>query len=171
MNTIVRSIFGSHLYGLSTPTSDKDYKEVFVPSLRTVILNGPNANQNLTTKTEEQAKNTADDVDIEKFSLSTFVQHLCNGEMIAVDMMHTERHHWMETTPAWEYLRKHRQYFYTKNMRSYLGYIRKQVAKYSFKGSRLNILNEIIKIIGFKPIPRCGRGDSFHCAYIYANGF
>jgi predicted nucleotidyltransferase len=26
MNTIVRMIFGSHLYGTDTPTSDKDYK-------------------------------------------------------------------------------------------------------------------------------------------------
>lgn len=144
MDTIVRSVFGSHLYGLNTPTSDKDFKEIFVPSLEKVILNGPNLNQNISTKTNSEIKNTAEDVDVEKFSLSTFVKHLCEGEMIAIDMMHSDPHHWIDSTPEWEYLRLQRPKFYTKNMRAYLGYIRKQVSKYSFKGSRLNILNEII---------------------------
>lgn len=143
MNILVRCIHGSHLYGLNTATSDKDYKSVFVPPLEDILLYGPNLSQNLSTKTNQLEKNTAEDVDVENFSLATFIKHLCDGEMIAVDMMHSEPRHWLESSSMWEYLRAHRKHFYTKSMRSYLGYIKKQVAKYSFKGSRLNILKDV----------------------------
>jgi predicted nucleotidyltransferase len=141
--TLVRSIFGSHLYGLSTPRSDQDFKEVFVPSLEKVLLHGPNINQNISTKQKEHAKNTNEDIDLEKFSLGLFINHLCNGEMIAIDMLHSEPRHWIQSSKQWEDLVKLRPQFYSKSMNSYTSYIRKQVAKYSFKGSRLNILQEI----------------------------
>jgi len=38
MNTIFNGVFGSHLYGLNTPTSDKDYKGVFMIELIEVTI-------------------------------------------------------------------------------------------------------------------------------------
>ncbi len=145
MNTLVSCIFGSHLYGLNTETSDKDYKEVFIPDLKQVLLHGTNMNQNISTKSGSDTKNTADDVDTEKFSLGTFIQHLVNSEMIAIDMVHSEPRHWLNHDPLWTYVVSQREKFYTRGMRSYLGYIKKQVAKYSFKGSRLNIISNVIQ--------------------------
>ncbi|WDR21760.1 hypothetical protein CPTAKMNP4_095 [Salmonella phage vB_SenM-AKM_NP4] len=38
MKTVVKSYFGSHLYGTSTPESDVDFKEIFVPNARDILL-------------------------------------------------------------------------------------------------------------------------------------
>lgn len=106
-NTVlVKMIHGSHLYGLNTPSSDKDYKSVFVPSLESMFLHGPNQNQNISTKLGSDSKNTSDDVDTEDFSLGQFIKHLCSGEMLAVDMLHSRKEHWLFYTPHWEYLVK-----------------------------------------------------------------
>ena len=40
LNVIMKTVFGSHLYGLSTPESDMDFKGVFVPTAREIILGG-----------------------------------------------------------------------------------------------------------------------------------
>ena len=38
MNLIVKMKFGSHLYGTSTLLSDTDYKAVYIPEARDIIL-------------------------------------------------------------------------------------------------------------------------------------
>lgn len=38
MKQIVKTIFGSHLYGTSTPESDTDYKAVHQHSLSEIVL-------------------------------------------------------------------------------------------------------------------------------------
>ena len=37
MKTIMKGYFGSHLYGTSTPESDVDFKEIYVPHARDVL--------------------------------------------------------------------------------------------------------------------------------------
>ena len=39
MNLIVKSIFGSHLYGTNTENSDTDYKGIYLPSKNDCYLN------------------------------------------------------------------------------------------------------------------------------------
>lgn len=146
-HTLVRSIFGSHLYGLHTATSDKDFKEVFVPSISSILLHGPNQNQNITTKLVEHTKNTSEDIDDERFSLGTFIKHLCDGEMIAIDLLHSEPIHWISYDEPWTWIIGYRKEFYTKNMRAYVGYIRKQVSKYGIKGFRLAVIENVLGIL------------------------
>ena len=38
LNIVVKMKFGSHLYGTSTPLSDTDYKAVYIPEARDIIL-------------------------------------------------------------------------------------------------------------------------------------
>ena len=38
-NFIIKSVFGSHLYGTDTPESDRDYKGIFIPSMEDCVLN------------------------------------------------------------------------------------------------------------------------------------
>lgn len=38
MKTVMKSYFGSHLYGTSTPESDVDFKEIFVPPARDILI-------------------------------------------------------------------------------------------------------------------------------------
>lgn len=38
MNKIVELEFGSHLYGTSTPNSDRDYKAIYIPEAIDILL-------------------------------------------------------------------------------------------------------------------------------------
>jgi hypothetical protein len=67
-----------------------------------------------------------------------------NGEMIVIDMLHAPMSAIIETSETWELLHDNRARFYSKNLSGYLGYIRKQTAKYSVKGSRLSAMEEVL---------------------------
>lgn len=146
MKTIVKMIFGSHLYGTHTEQSDRDYKGVFLPSFSDCILNRIPKSVNHHTKSGS-GKNTADDVDEEMYSLQYFMRLAVNGEMIVIDMLHAPMLAIIETSETWELLHDNRARFYSKNLSGYLGYIRKQTAKYSVKGSRLNAMEELLAVL------------------------
>ena len=64
-NIIVRSVFGSHLYGTETENSDHDYKGIYLPSKGDCFLNRVDSNISETTG-KANSKNTKEDVDIDK---------------------------------------------------------------------------------------------------------
>lgn len=130
---IVYMKFGSHLYGLDTPKSDIDYKGIYMPSLGNLLL-GNVAHNIITSTGDPNAKNAAGDIDIEIISLPKFIKEACNGETYALDMLHSKE----EGNPIWSFLVANRRQFYCKDMRSYIGYVKQQAAKYGIKGSRLH---------------------------------
>ena len=69
-------------------------------------------------------KNTADDVDTEIYSLPYFIELACKGETVTIDMLHAQPKHMVENR-LWEELQSERQKFYTKDMRSYVGWCQK----------------------------------------------
>ncbi len=144
--TIIRQVHGSHLYGLNTPSSDKDYKYVFVPDMYSLFTVGPYQHSNVSTK-QGDGKNTADDVDMEGFSLAQFFRHAMNGEMIAFDMLFTPDNMILEKLPQWDLVRENRSLFFTKNMKAYSSYIKKQTSRYGTKGSRINAMKMVIDIL------------------------
>tara|TARA_R110000772_G_scaffold267971_3_gene393571 strand:+ start:13094 stop:13891 length:798 start_codon:yes stop_codon:yes gene_type:complete len=75
-------------------------------------------------------------VDSEVYSLHHFVQLALQGQTVALDLLHGNREE--IATQEWYFLKDNRHRFYTKNMRSFIGYARKQAAKYGVKGSRLD---------------------------------
>lgn len=61
---LVKMQFGSHVYGTTNlPTSDLDYKAVYIPSIRDIILQRPKNTITSHTKKDYTAKNTAGDID------------------------------------------------------------------------------------------------------------
>jgi len=141
----VKMVFGSHLYGTSSEESDTDYKGLFVPPIEDCILNKIPKSFNSTTGGE--GKNNKDDIDEEYFSLQQFIKLAKQGEMIVIDMLHAPDDMLLETSDLWKFLRANRSKFYSKNLAGYLGYIRKQTAKYCVKGSRLSAMKEVIGVI------------------------
>jgi hypothetical protein len=57
------------------------------------------------------------------------------------------------TCPVWDHLKASRCDFYTRSMRSFVGYARKQAAKYGVKGSRLEAVREALAFL----ITKCDR--------------
>mgnify|MGYP006282621243 CR=1 FL=1 len=147
MKKIVRMVFGSHMYGLNTPASDKDYKGIYLPSLRDLLLGTYKPIISFSTG-NDQSKNTANDVDDEWMALPTFLKLACKGETVAIDMLHSDEAFW-DVDPTyghiWTDLVEQRSQFYTKNLSAYMGYVKRQAAKYGIKGSRMSALKEAMK--------------------------
>lgn len=150
MTIVYESVFGSHLYGLSTPTSDKDFKGIVVPSKREILLGKTCYHLDKSTGTKH-AKNSSTDVDRTFYSLQYFVNLACSGETVALDMLHADKTNYVVTGPIWKFLVDNRHRFYTKSMKSYIGYVRKQAAKYGIKGSRVGDLETIINFLKQHP--------------------
>jgi predicted nucleotidyltransferase len=146
MKKIVEMIFGSHLYGTHTECSDRDYKGVFKHSLDELILQ--NAQKSINTTTGgNNSKNSALDTDREIYSLHYFLELAMRGETVALDMLHAPDEFIVENTDIWRYIRSERKRFYTKNLTAYVGYCRKQAAKYSIKGSRLHAIKQVVEFL------------------------
>lgn len=146
MKTIVKTYFGSHLYGTSTPESDVDFKEIYVPHARDILTG--NVKEHMSKNTNNtSSKNTKDDVDHELYSLKYFFKLAADGETVALDMLHTPQSLVVKSDlpDVWKYIQDNRSRFYTTNMKSYLGYVRKQASKYGVKGSRLAVLRQALK--------------------------
>ena len=143
--TIVKMIFGSHMYGLSTPDSDTDYKGIFIPSASDILRQ--KAPRNISHSTgSDFTKNGAEDVDTEMFSLHEFINLACKGETVAIDMLHCPEDMLRgRTNDTWRYIQENRSKSYTTNMVAYIGYVRKQAARYGVKGSRMATLAETIQ--------------------------
>lgn len=148
MKTVIKAYFGSHLYGTSTPESDVDFKEIYIPSAREIMTDSVKNHMTLNTN-DSASRNTKDDVDHELFSLKYFLNLAAKGETVALDMLHTPPESIVksELPDVWEFIHANRARFYTTDMKAYLGYVRKQAAKYGVKGSRVAALTEVVNVL------------------------
>lgn len=143
---IVNILVGSHLYGTATPQSDRDYKGVFLPSKQAILL-GRIPNSYTTSTSDDHAKNMADDVDTEFYSLHYFLQLACEGQTVALDMLHAPDNMIIENSDIWREIVSQRQRFYTKNLYSFVRYARRQASRYGIKGARLNAVNAVLNVL------------------------
>lgn len=149
MKVIMRTPFGSKLYGTSTPESDTDWKGIYIPSAEDILLG--NVKKSITSNTaSDKVKNGADDVDEEYFSLQQFLEMAFKGETIALDMLHAPVDV-VELDPEfgwiWTTIQNHRALFYTTNMKAYMGYVRRQAGKYGVKGTRVAALRQVRDVV------------------------
>jgi len=148
LNIIVKTIFGSHLYGTNTELSDMDYKGVFMPTGEQVLLGRIPKNVSFSTaRTGEGRKNQPWDVDTEIYSFHYFIKLACEGQTIALDMLYTPDDMILESSQIWEDIVANRNRFLTKNLKAFVGYARKQAAKYGIKGSRLEAAERAKKFL------------------------
>lgn len=146
MKMLCKILFGSHLYGTNTSDSDTDYKGIYLPEVDDILLQRVKKSINLSTGNNKN-KNLADDIDEEYYSLNYFIELACKGEIVALDMLHATSECTLESSEIWEFLVANRNKFYTKNLKSFVGYCRKQAAKYGIKGSRLNAAKRVVEFL------------------------
>ncbi|MFA5583002.1 MAG: nucleotidyltransferase domain-containing protein [Bacteriovoracaceae bacterium] len=150
LNIIMLCVFGSKLYGTSTPDSDQDFKGIYIPNPEDVVLGKVKHSIHFKTKkkrNEEGVKNSKDDVDIEILSLQYFVELACKGETMAIDMLHISNEALIHGSTIWFELYNSRKMFYTKCLDAFVEYGRKQAAKYGIKGSRLHAMRQYLEFI------------------------
>jgi predicted nucleotidyltransferase len=146
MRIIVKMKFGAHLYGTATPDSDMDYKGIFLPTKEELLLGRVPKSHNYSTGKGE-SRNTKNDIDIELYSFHYFIKLACDGQTVAMDMLHAPENMILQKSNIWAAIVKNKQKFHTKNLRSFIDYARRQASKYGIKGSRINAALQVLEIL------------------------
>lgn len=156
MKYVVKMRFGSHVYGTNTPESDLDYKGVYVPDGRDILLQQTKESISTSTKVNPNAKNQAGDIDVEVFSIQKYLSLLCEGQTVAIDMLFTPQEFWTETNLAWSLMiLPNKDKFLHRGYASFAGYCRTQANKYGVKGSRVAAMRAALEL--FKTLPQRDR--------------
>jgi len=134
-NLVVRIEFGSHLYGTNTPTSDHDYKSVYIPCASDILLQRVKDSTGHKVKRYDGEKNAPEDTDDEAYSLQRFLNLLGDGQTVAIDMLFAPKP--LATSPLWDEIRANKNRLLTKRSTAFAGYCRTQANKYGIKGSRV----------------------------------
>lgn len=148
MRQIVRILFGSHLYGTATPASDFDFKSVFVPDGRSILLQ--RARATLTDKRPKAAfeKNVAGEVEEERFSLQRFLGLAAEGQTVALDMLFAPASAWTDPPAVeWSEIIANRQRLLTRKSAAFIGYARRQANRFGIKGSRVAAARAALAIL------------------------
>jgi hypothetical protein len=135
MEIIVKTIFGSHLYGTNTETSDIDYKIIYKDSLADIILKKPVENKR--TRAEDKTE------EAEYIELRKFLKDLSEGQTYAVDMIFTPKDKILQTSETWELIRQNKKNLLSKDCKAFIGYCVTQAKLYRDKGERIR---ELLKV-------------------------
>lgn len=146
MKTIVKILHGSHLYGTNTPNSDTDYKSIYLPDAKELLLTRAKSNTRKSTGVAHQ-KNTKDDIDEGNFSLHMYFKLLAEGQTMAFDMLFAPPSHVIESSPLWDYIQSNRHRFVHKNVSAFASYCQHQAGKYGVKGSRMSAVKKTMDLL------------------------
>lgn len=146
MKILVKALAGSHLFGTSTPSSDTDYKGVYLPSEEEILLgNYSDTRQNSTG--DNDSKNSQDDIDIELYSLKKFMKMISRGDTAALELLFTPENMIIEKDPMWDEILEIRDSLLSSQVSAMIGYARQQANKYGIKGSRMGELSNVIEVL------------------------
>lgn len=143
--TLIRTKFGSHLYGTNTPESDFDFKTVTLPPARDILLQRvQSATSNRRPKAHGE-KNAPGDLDTEDFALHRYLSLLAEGQTVALDILFAPRWAMLEEPhPLWLHILENRHRLVSSRAASFVGYCRAQANKYGIRGSRVAAVREIL---------------------------
>ena len=124
---------GSHFFNLNSPTSDTDYRGIYMPSLEE-FYNGESRRRFFERKTLEGNKtgvrNTRDDTDLYLFSYTFFLDLLKRGDFNCMEMLHAPEDKIIINSPEMEYLSDIRQAILVNDISAFLGFIKKEYRRY-----------------------------------------
>ncbi|MDE1148176.1 MAG: nucleotidyltransferase domain-containing protein [Azospirillaceae bacterium] len=135
---VVEMRFGSHLFGTATPASDVDYKAVYLPEGRDILLN--RARDSIVESPPKQAgvKNSPGDVDREIYSLRRYFDLLAGGQVVAYDMLFAPMAAMTRPpAPLWLEIQANTDRLVSRRADNFLRYCRQQAIKFSLRGERV----------------------------------
>lgn len=138
MNLVCHMRFGSHLYGTNTPNSDLDFKGVYIPDPKDILLQRVAGSISTKRVKGDGEKNYAGERDEELYSLQRYLGLLAEGQTVALDMLFAPQ--WAMTEPVshlWTFIQENRYRLLTRKSAAFIGYCRQQANKYGIKGSRV----------------------------------
>jgi len=163
---IVEMRFGSHLYGTATPQSDLDYKAVYLPDARDILLQRVRATISEIPDKQPGEKNAPCAIDREIFSLQFYLTLLAEGQTIALDMLFAPDTAMTEPpAPLWREIQANADRLVTRKASAFLRYCRQQANKYGNKGSRVAAARQALDMLtaaeaAFGPAAKLGQADA-----------
>ncbi len=153
MRKLYTTVHGSRLYGTSTPESDYDYKCIYMPDLKNLLLAYKIDNDFYSTGKNDK-KNTAEDTDYEYIAFHTFARDFIRGQTYALEVAFSvvSEHHTEKTIhEEWfkAFCERLIANYLTVNMKSTVGYALSQSVKYGLKGERLKEIKALKELIEF----------------------
>lgn len=151
MREIVRILCGSHLYGTDVPSSDRDYKIVYAPSAKRILLQqadklDPEEMPAIVKRLKKDA-GISKDPDVEFMSLKQYLKLLCQGQTNAMDMFFAPQEFYVGMpAPEWYAIQNHERCWISKNSAAFVGYCRQQAGKYAIKIDRYEALKLAVAI-------------------------
>lgn len=142
--------YGSKLFGTDTPRSDTDYKGVFIPKQRDVLLKR-DIDHYTYSSNESVQRNTEVDVDLQLFSIYKWFALLKKGETGAIDLLFSL---FREETQVYSdpvFTRRimdNYARFYNRHLHSFVGYCIGQSKIYNIKGERFHELHDLVGALG-----------------------
>ena len=140
---------GSTLYGTNTPSSDLDYKGIFIPSERDTLLKQDLPFYSYSSGAND-SKNTSEDIDIHLDSIHTFFKLLQKGEIGTIDLLFSMYREDTQVIAHPDFINKIKEYknsLYGKNLHAFVGYSISQAKKSGIKGTRYGELKRLIRIL------------------------
>jgi len=144
-------VYGSKLYGTSTPTSDTDEKVVYLPSLTDMLLG---KKLSIYKDRFDAEGNPIGDgftmpdngVETEYFPLQTFVRDFVNGQTYALEIAFA---HAKNGQPGYgrEMCEQMIEKFANAEVYSMVGFAMKQTFDYVRRGERLNAAKEVLYVV------------------------
>lgn len=150
--------YGSRLYGTSTPSSDHDYKMVYLPNIDDLLL----GRRLVSTKgrfdaegkkiTDDQASMPPDGVEIEYIPFQTFVRDFVQGQTYAVEIAYAVLQDG-PSAPSSTGVREHQillelvQQFANSEVYSMVSFAQKQTFDYVKRAERLATLRELESVL------------------------
>ena len=148
LRRLVTTVHGSHLYGTSTPESDRDYKGVHLPSGRGILLQRPENVFDESIKAKNAAgKNTGDAIDHQSYSVEKFCRMLAIGDGFATEILFAPDDCIVEAAPGWDALKEEAKVLLNREVKGFVGYCKQQAAKYGVKGSRMEAGEKLVILL------------------------
>lgn len=146
---LVRIRHGSHLYGTNTPTSDLDYKGVFLPAGADILLQCVPTHIDAGTKDPQAThKNTPDDIDDTSYPLQKFFGMIAAGDTVGTEILFAPDDAIVaKDDELWPLIVENKDMLLNRECKGFVGYCQKQAAKYGVKGSRMAACKDIVDLL------------------------
>lgn len=141
---------GSHLYGLFTPFSDRDYVSIFLPTSYDLLsLQKCEMIDNSTKNSSEERRNTCVDIDDISYSLSRYLHLVLHGNPNLTEIIFAPKDIILEDSEEFSYIREELYKYIISNRvyDSFVGFSVSQKKKLEYKKKRYSELCEAISFL------------------------
>jgi uncharacterized protein len=148
-NKILEIKTGSHLYGLTTPTSDVDYSGIFLPNIE-YVLGFKNCEEvDLSFKSKlENGKNNKDAIDRKFYEFRKYIKLAMQNNPNIVEMLFVNDENVIFKNEIGDALLKNSKLFIHKGLKErFIGYAISQKKKMIIKRDNLYALNEALSLV------------------------